>query len=83
MAFWKEVDKVSVRLAFGWILAPENLIHPQLHTGPMTNWTQKLNGFPKQNWASQLNGAPLGPSTAFGGLCAIITMELHKPHLAF
>ena len=28
MAFWKEVDKVSVRLAFGWILAPENLIHP-------------------------------------------------------
>ena len=28
MAFWKEVNKVSVRLAFGWILAPENLIHP-------------------------------------------------------
>ena len=26
--FWKEVNKVYVRLAFGWILAPENLKHP-------------------------------------------------------
>ena len=28
LEIWREVNKVSVRLAFGWILAPENLKHP-------------------------------------------------------
>ena len=44
---------------------------------PKTKW------IPKTELGFTTEGAPLGPSQAFGGPCAIITMELHKPHLAF
>ena len=61
MAFWKEVDKVSVGLAFGWILAPENLIHPL--QGYWGRWWANLISMKTQssNWTlfSGLSIVPL------------------------